>query len=594
MLPLDKLRSSIRHSPYFRYICEFRDLKRPLVLGNVFAMIQAVSLVPIALLFKKIIDTYIPRQDAYGVMMVVAIGICLWAVHIGATVASRYHTLTATKNVTERLRERLTSKLQQMSLRFYDNEKVADLHARVVLDTERIDVMANALVVNVLVSIILAVSASILLIYMNARLFFLLFLMVPFYFIIRSSFAAKLKEGSRHFRKEMEQMSSILSDLLHSIRLVKSFAREDFEQQRVGERLQRVTHRGVRLFTETAAFQILLQCVGGIAMLAIFTIGGLMVINGHLTIGEVVAFSSLTAYFLNPINTLISMTDTIYAGRAGLESVYALFDIYDTEDSEHLPSIRVRGNVRLENVRFEYRAGEAVLDGINLDVPTGRQIALVGGSGAGKTTLVNLILGFYRPTRGRVLIDGHDVNELNLRSLREQIGVVSQDNVLLSGTIRNNILYGDMKATGDQIEQAARLANAHQFISEMPDGYDTEIGDRGVRLSGGQKQRIAIARAILKNPRILILDEATSALDSESEMAVQDALDRLRKNRTSFIIAHRLSTIQNADEILVLRNGEIVERGTFDQLITQRGEFHRFYKIQFARHSQGVAAIASA
>lgn len=586
---MPKPHSKFRRHPLVRYIYEFSDLKRPLLLGNFFAIVQSLSLIPISLLFKRIVDTYIPRQDAAAIAWVIAAGFALWTLHVVSTVTSRYYTLYATKHVTERLRARLVMKLQQMSLRFYDNEKVGDLHARVILDTERVDVMANSMVVHLLTSAVIALSASALLIMLNARLFLLIALLIPFYFIIRSAFADKLKHGHGHFRKDMERMSSIVSDVLHSIRLVKSFAREDFEQKRVEEQVRQVTDRGVRLFTEAALFNILLTCVGGMATLSIFTVGGWMVISGQLSLGEVVAFATLMAYFLTPINTLISSTDTLYSGMAGLESVYSLEDVFDTEQSEHLPRIEVKGEVRFEEVRFEYQQEHPVLDSIHLTARPGEQIALVGSSGAGKTTLVNLILGFYMPTHGRVLIDGHNVSQVNLRTLREQIGVVSQDNVLIGGTIFNNIHYGRLKATREEVIEAARLANAEEFILRLPDGYDTEIGDRGIRLSGGQRQRLAIARAILKNPRILILDEATSALDSESERAVQQALDQLRRDRTSFIIAHRLSTIQNADLILVMRHGRIVERGTFEELLCARGEFHRYYRLQFAKEADAVA-----
>lgn len=592
MQPLSQFRAVVRRNLYFRYLREFRGLKRPLILGNVFAILQAVSLIPLSLLFKKVVDTYIPNQDARGIAWVIAAGAALWCIHILATVGSRYFTLYATKRVTERLRAKLTMKLQQMSLRFYDNEKVGDLHARVIMDTERVDIMANALVVHILVSVVVAAASSALLLWMNAQLAVLLFLMVPFYFIIQRGFAPRLKSGHSQFRKDMEQMSSIVSEVLHSIRLVKSFATEDYEQRRVEERIQRVTHRGVRLFTANAAFQILLQCVGGMAMLAIFTIGGWMAITGQITLGEIIAFTTITTYFLNPINTLISSTDSMYAGFAGLKSIYQLMDVFDTDESDHLPSLQVQGNVEFEDVSFEYTSGLSVLDGVSLQAQPGQQIALVGSSGAGKTTLVNMVLGFYLPTRGRVLVDGVDVTVTNRRRLREQIGVVSQDNVLMSGSIVDNIRYGKLDATPEEIEQAARMANAHEFILQLPAGYDTQIGDRGVRLSGGQKQRIAIARAILKDPRILVLDEATSALDSESELAVQQALDSLRQNRTSFVIAHRLSTIQSADQILVLRAGRIVEQGTFSELIERAGEFHRYYLIQFAK-GQFVASGAA-
>ncbi|RMH28438.1 MAG: ABC transporter ATP-binding protein [Candidatus Hydrogenedentota bacterium] len=581
-----ELRQALRKNVFIRYLFEFHDLKVRLLLGNIFAIVQAVSLIPISLLFKRIIDVYIPQKDASAIGWVIAVGLGLWAVHIGATVASRYFTLSSTKTVTERLRARLVMHLQQMSLRFYDKERISELHPRVVMDTERVDVMANALVVTVLVSAVVALASAVLLLMINARLALLVFVMVPLYYVIQRTFSTKLKEGHRSFRKEMEQMSSIVHELLHSIRLVKSFAREPFEQERVQERIRRVTHRGVRLFTETAAFQILLQFVGGLALLVIFTVGAWMTINDRMTLGEIVAFSSLLAYFLNPINTLIGCVDTIYAGRAGLESVYGLLDIYDTEKSDHLPRIDVQGAVEFQNVCFEYRKGEAVLHNVSFRVQSGEQVALVGASGAGKTTVANMILGFYFPTEGRVLIDEHDITKVNLRALREQIGVVSQDNILISGSVLNNIRYGKMDATFEEIVAAAKLANAHDFITGLPDGYDTDIGDRGVRLSGGQKQRIAIARAILKNPKILVLDEATSALDSESEAVVQEALKHLRHNRTCFIIAHRLSTIIEANRIFVLKRGHLVEAGNFEELMARKGEFFRYYQLQFKTKEQ--------
>lgn len=583
----------LRRNVYLRYLSEFKGLRRQLLLGNLFAITQALSLIPLSLLFKRVVDTYIPAGNAVAIAWVVASGLGLWALHIASTIAGRYFTLYATKRVTERLRARLTMRLQQMTVRFYDREKVGDLHARVIMDTERVDVMANALVVHILVAVVVAAAATGVLLYMNPKLFLLLLLLMPLYLVIQRAFAAKLQDGHRKFRKEMEQMSSVVSDVLHSIRLVKSFAMEHFEQQRVEDRIQRVTHRGVRLFTEAAAFQILLQCVGGIAILVIFTVGGWMVINGHTTLGEIIAFATLTTYFLNPINTLISSVDVLYAGRAGLESVYALMDVFDVDESEHLPSVDVKGHVLFDSVSFEYTPDKPVLDSISLEAHPGEQIALVGSSGAGKTTLVNLLLGFYLPTRGQVLIEGMNVSAMNRRRLREQIGVVSQDNVLMAGSILDNIRYGKLHATRDEIEQAARLANAHDFIMSFPDGYETEIGDRGVRLSGGQKQRLAIARAILKEPKILILDEATSALDSESEEAVQQALDTLRRNRTSFVIAHRLSTIRSADRIVVLRDGRIVEQGRFEELLAKGGEFHHFHSLQFSRTEGCPPAISA-
>lgn len=576
-------RQRFKRNVFIRYFLEFRGLYKQVAIANLFAIIQALSLLPISLFFKTIIDTYIPEQNPIGILKIVLYGLVFWAIHIASTITGRYFCLYATKTVTERLRAKLTMKLQQMSLRFYDSERIGDLHARVVMDTEKVDVMANAVVVHIFVSVIVTICSSILLFVINPKLLILVLILIPLYYIVQRSFAPKLKYGHGEFRNDMEKMSSIVSEVLHSIRLVKSFATETYEQNRMEEKIKQVTNRGVKLFTFTAAFQILLQFIGGLAALAIFTIGGWMVINGDMSIGDVIAFSTILGLCLTPINTLISCSDILYSGRAGLVSIYSLLDMFDTEETNHLPDANVTGIVNFQNVTFSYDGHNPVLDNISIQVNHGEQIAFVGASGSGKTTLMNLLLGFYKPESGDIIIGSQPIKEISLRSLREQIGVVSQDNVLINDSIMNNILYGKMTAEKSEIINAAKLANAHNFITELPQGYETSIGERGAKLSGGQKQRIAIARAILKDPKILILDEATSALDSESELAVQEALDTLRNNRTSFVIAHRLSTIKNADKIVVLNKGKIVESGTFNELLDRKQEFYKYYTIQFAK-----------
>jgi subfamily B ATP-binding cassette protein MsbA len=328
----------------------------------------------------------------------------------------------------------------------------------------------------------------------------------------------------------------------------------------------------------------MIMTFGGISTIVVWVVGAIFVIHGRMTLGEVIAFTGFQGFLLGPINQLATITETIYSGNTALKAVYELLD----EDAVEFPTDgdpveAIQGDVRFDNVSFNYSDGTRALTDISLTARAGQQVALVGASGAGKSTLIHLILGLYLPSEGQLLIDGRDLTTLNLRSLRRQTGIVSQETVLIHGTIRDNIRFGTPQASDADIEQAAIRANAHGFITQLSDGYHAHIGEDGVKLSGGQRQRLAIARALLRDPRILILDEATSALDSESELQVQDALKGLRRNRTTFVIAHRLSTILNSDVIVVLKHGKIVEMGAHDALLSQQGEYARLYHTQFHR-----------
>lgn len=566
------------------YLTFYRTNRLRISLGVLFTLLQSLALVPVPLIIRKIIDADLPGKDVSGLLLSGAGAFGLYLLHAGLAIGGRTFTLLATKDVTEFLRARLCMQLQQMSLRFYDREKASELHARVVIDTERIDVMGNAIIGSGLASVVMFFVACGLLIALNWKLFLLTLCVLPVFYLMHRWMKPRLRESHRNFREGMEGMSSLVNDLLQSIRLVKSFAREDHEQGKAEEQFRTVTRNALAMTILETVYWHLLGFLTNMAVVGIYVVGGMFMIHGAMTVGEIIAFTGMIGFMIHPINALMGLISQVYAGLASLKPVHALLTHNDPlEINEGKKSVdRLSGSVKFDNVTFLYETtGKHALRNVSLEVRPGETIALVGESGAGKSTLANLILGFYFPDTGRVEIDGVEIRDINLRTLRERIGVVSQENVLLNTSIRENLLYGRMDAKEEEIVQSARDANALEFIEKIPDKFDAVVGDRGVRLSGGQRQRLAIARALLKNPQILILDEATSALDSESEAKIQEALDRLIANRTCFIIAHRLSTVMNADRIFVFKDGSLVEQGRHAELLSLEGEYARLCKRQF-------------
>jgi len=361
--------------------------------------------------------------------------------------------------------------------------------------------------------------------------------------------------------------------------------REDYEVDRFGKENFSNFRAQMKNAQLMATLTPVIEFLAAIGVTVIIWYGGWEVINGNLTAGALIAFLVYAVNLSNPIKRLSRVYANIQRALAAAERVFSVLDtepeIQNIPGATELPSIQ--GEVAFHDITFEYKPGEPVLSNISLTAKPGQMVAIVGPSGAGKTTIANLIPRFYEPTKGYISIDGIDIKTVTLDSLRKQIGIVPQETVLFNGTVYDNILYGDLNATYDEVIAAAQAANAHKFITAMPDGYETQIGERGSKLSGGQRQRIAIARAILKNPRVLILDEATSALDTESEKLVQEALDKLMISRTSFVIAHRLSTVLRADLILVMERGKIVERGTHAELLAMGGLYSKLHEVQFSK-----------
>lgn len=480
------------------------------------------------------------------------------------------------------IRADLYAHLQSLSLSFYNKNRTGEMISRLTND---VGILENAIIngaIGVFYQSIVLIAGIFYLVYLNSRLSLLLLVMLPVIAVIMKNFNIKIRQVSRRVQIKIADISDVIQETLSAVRVVKSFGREEYEY----ERFQVENEENFRARVKNAQYDAILspaiEFLAAIAFTAILWYGGYEVYQGRMNPAALITYFTILLAIAQPLRSLSKLSTTIQQALAAAERIFETIDINvhieEKEDAEVLTD--VKGKVTFKNVYFAYKEGEEVLKDINLEVKPGEVVALVGPSGAGKTTLVDLIFRFYDPIKGAIYIDDKDIRDLKLASLREHIGIVPQENVLFSGTLRDNIAYGDLSATDEEIIAAARAANAHDFIMEFPDQYETIVGERGVGLSGGQRQRIAIARAILKDPEILILDEATSALDAESEALVQNALEKLMVNRTTFIIAHRLSTIKNADTIVVLDKGRIVEMGDHETLMNKRGIYFKLYQGQ--------------
>ena len=489
------------------------------------------------------------------------------------------------------IRVELFAHLQRLSLTFYADNRTGGIVSRIGSDVQLLQTAVAENLVVLLRQLVLLIGAAFMLFRLNWQLTLVILTGIPIMSLTIVYLGRRIRIAAKRVQGSLADASNVVEETTSGIRIVKSFAREPHEIGRYRAAIQEVFEAamyGARIKAILGPF------IGFIAFASITTtlwFGSYQVLQGQLTPGELVAYLVYTMLIATPVSTLASLYAQFQSAIGATERVFELMDtpsdIVEREDAVALPP--VLGSVVFEDIAFSYNDGAKILDGVSFSAETttnaGQVIALVGPSGAGKSTLVNLIPRFYDVDHGRILIDGIDLRDVTLASLREQIGIVPQETILFSDSVANNIRYGRLDATDAEIEAAARAANAHDFIvDDLPNGYATLVGERGVKLSGGQRQRVAIARAILKNPRILILDEATSSLDSESERLVQDALERLMAGRTSFVIAHRLSTIINADRILVLEQGRLVEQGTHHELLQNvDGLYHRLHSIQFSQ-----------
>ncbi|WP_117169850.1 ABC transporter ATP-binding protein [Paraliobacillus sediminis] len=483
-----------------------------------------------------------------------------------------------------RLRDGLYTKLQRLSFTYYDNARTGDLMSRLTMDVEGFKFFLSAGLKELIRIILLIVISLSVMFYYSIPLALVTMAAMPFLAIVVYKFDKKVHPAFRTIRKSLGRLNTRIQENVSGINTVKSLSKEDFEIDRFTVNNQEYREVNIKTSNIWAKYFPFMELIGNICMVALLVFGGYLVIDESLSLGKLIAFFSLVSYILGPLMHLGFIVNQFSQAKASgerlLEILEAEEDIQE-KDNALIPNV-IRGHVTFENVSFKYVEGdEAALKNISFDAPPGKVIGLIGATGSGKTSITQLMTRFYEPQSGKVLIDQKPSSDYNIKSLRKHIGFVLQESFLFSTSIRDNIAYGNPTANIDDIIAAAKRAQAHSFIMEMPNGYETMLGERGMGLSGGQKQRIAIARAILIDPSILILDDATSAVDMETEFRIQKALNEVMKGRTTFIIAHRISSLKHADEILVLEDGEIVERGTHEKLLENGGPYQRIYDIQY-------------
>lgn len=473
--------------------------------------------------------------------------------------------------------------IQKLSLRFYEDKQTGQLMSRIINDTDLFERMIAHALPDVIVHGITLVGVIAILLSMNIQLTLLTLIPVPLIILALIGYSKLVRPAFKNRQQSIGELNAVLNDSLSGIREVKAFAREENELYKVDDKIQLVLHKNLRALKLMAIFNPIFDFAAGIGQLLVIFFGARMAISGTLSIADLVAFFLYLDSFYTPVRSLGNSMEAVQESLAGFERIADILTVspeISSPDDPHIFAEAIHGNINFEKVQFNYNEDEPVLTDIDLHIPAGNTVALVGPTGVGKTTLVSLVPRFYDVVAGSVSIDGVDVRKIQLDQLHESISMVLQDVFLFHGTIRENILFGRPDATEEEVIRAAEIANASEFIDRMPHGYDTLIGERGVKLSGGQKQRLSIARAVLKDSPILILDEATSSVDTETEMLIQQALDRLIKGRTTIIIAHRLSTVRNADHIVALEGTGIVESGTHEELLTKKGLYYKLYTAQ--------------
>ena len=538
-------------------------------------------------ILRTLTRTLFTRDTATIVNALIPIALALLTMYIIQSLCKYYvsyqgHMMGA--NMERDMRQQLFDHYEKLSFSYYDQNNSGQMMSKLVSDLFDIAEFAHHGPENLFISLIKIVGSFTFLFIINWKLSIPMVVLVFLMFLFSMSQNKRMQATFMENRRKIGDVNASLQDTLSGIRVVQAFANEEVERNK----FQKSNH--AFLISKRNNYSCMGNFMGwnlffqGMMYLVTLVFGGYLIAHGQMQAGDLAMYALYIGIFISPIQILVELTEMIQKGLSGFRRFLSVVetepDIKDSPGAKVLEN--VNGDVSFENVSFHYSDDDAlVLSNLSFKIPAGRSIALVGPSGSGKTTICSLLPRFYDVTDGRITIDGHDVRGLTLKSLRSQIGIVQQDVYLFCGTIRENISYGKPDATADEIIEAAKKANIHDFIEELPDGYDTFIGERGTRLSGGQKQRISIARVFLKNPPILILDEATSALDNESERYIQESLEELAKDRTTITIAHRLSTIRNADEIYVIAENRIAERGTFKELMDQNGIYAHYYEMQF-------------
>ena len=573
---------------YKRILSYIKPYLHILSIALLCTMLAAAGNLYLPWIFRDMIDKVLNAKDYYMLNVISASIVVIFLLRGIFLYGQNYLMSYVGQHVIIDIRSEVFRKLQRLSMSFYDKNKTGTIMSYVTND---VNALQGAMVDNTIELVtesIILIGSVCAMVYLDWKLTLFTILTFPVVLYFMNYFGKKIRRSGGQIQEATADITSVLQESVSSARVVKSFVREQYEI----ERFERENEANLKANLKNAKYMATLtptiEFVAALGVTLILWYGGNNVIAGETTAGSLVAFLAYAVNISNPIKRITRVSGNIQRALAAAQRVFDVLDlreeVQDLPDAKALPA--VTGNVSFEHVTFSYNAGDEILHDLSFTAKPGQAIGLVGPSGAGKSTVASLLPRFYDCDAGTIRIDGKDIRHVTLDSLRNQVGIVPQETILFNGSVYDNILYGRLDATKEEIEEAAKAANAHDFIMELPDGYNTMLGDRGVNISGGQRQRIAIARAILKDPRILVLDEATSALDTESERVVQEALNRLMVGRTSIIIAHRLSTIKNADRILVLDKGKLAEDGTHEELMAKNGLYAHLYQIQYRTNKE--------
>jgi ATP-binding cassette, subfamily B, putative efflux pump len=579
-----------------RYMQFVRPYKWYIIATMIIGMIKFAIPLLIPLLLKYVVDEIIGNTK---LPMSVKIERLWWALAVMLVIFvlirpiveyyRQYFAQWTASKVLYDIRNRLFTHMQKLSFTYYSNHRTGEIISRVINDVEQTKDFIITGLMNLWLDMATIIIALAIMIKMDLELTLISISMLPLYALSVKYFFGRLRQRTRMRSQALAELQAYLHERVQGMPVIKSFAIEEEEQKRFSEQNNNFLTKALMHTSWNAKSFSVVNTVTDIAPIIVIVYAGYQVLLGHITVGTLVAFVGYIDRLYSPLRRLVNSSTTLTQSFASMDRMFEFLDeTYDIADAPNAIDCKeVKGDIVFDNVTFAYHKNEPpVLRDISFSVKAGETIALVGMSGGGKSTLVSLIPRFYDVTKGRILLDGIDIRDIRVRSLRDKIGIVFQDSFLFSDSVKENILLGKPDATDEEVIAAAKAANAHDFIMNLPDGYDTKVGERGIKLSGGQKQRIAIARVFLKNPPLLIFDEATSALDLESEHYIQEAMERLAKNRTTFIVAHRLSTITHADRIFLIEDGKIVESGTHDELMAKKGQYYHLFTIQQLNSAQ--------